>query len=395
MAIRLRGQVGAVYRSIVTRRRFHAIGIGGQQVPGMPVSDLIDPRGTRRLLLISTYPDDKSGISGYVAHLLPHLEARYEVRTASMYFMRNPTSSLRWIGLGMRVRRYATVLIEHTPTASGPALIAFLMLARLQRVRSVVEAHESPSTYFGYLAGRNWDLGLRLYRAYERIVATLSSSYVVHTSFHREELRRMGVRKAIRTVPLPVYDPPRTRLPRTGEHFGFYGSLSPKKGIDLLLSAYQSREPGSLPPLQIIGEAAPGHEAYVLDLERSVLAEFRDHIRFRGYLPEGQKAEVFSRIALLIFPYRWISQSAALAEACSFSIPFLASDLPYFRAFVRRYGCGRTFPTGSADELGLALERFATGAWTVPPDQLVRVQQSLSVARTVERLVLVLDGSVI
>ena len=172
------------------------------------------------------------------------------------------------------------------------------------------------------------------------------SSFVVHTSFHKQEVSLHTHKNSDSTPGCKVEIKERERV-----NWGFYGMLSAKKGVDLLIDAYQDFTPGSLPHLKIYGAAAPGEEKYYESCRKMVKSEFASYIYFNGMILEEDKAEEFSRLSLMILPYRYISQSGVLSEACMHRVPFLASDLPFFRDFKEKFGCGKLFKADDRDSL--------------------------------------------
>lgn len=307
-----------------------------------------------KLLILGPYPVRNNGMSEYIGHYRDELVRRgHVVETERMYFWQNKIGNGRWLGLRQRLREdFDAILVQHTPTASGPLVLAFLRAARRLGKTVAVVGHEPPSIYAKHLPP--W---LRpLYHAYERAVFAGAALRIVHTDLHAAELRAVGVPDPIHVIPIPVYGgmPPSSE-PIKRDSWGYYGMISPKKGLDLLLAAYQGLPPGSFPPLHILGGGAPGQEAYVESLRASLGAGFRDHIRFHGYVESQNLPAAMARIALMIFPYRWVSQSAALAQTCMYRIPYLAADLPYFAEFQKRHGCGELFRANSQESLLAAL----------------------------------------
>jgi glycosyltransferase involved in cell wall biosynthesis len=338
-----------------------------------------------KLLLVGPYPVRNNGISDYMAHYREELERQgHRVETETIYFWRDKARNGRWLTLAARLREgFDAVIVEHTPTATGPLLPLFLRAAARRKVPVAVVGHETPSVY-----ARHLPAFLRpLYHAYERAVYHGAACRVVHTAAHARELRAIGVEGDIQVIPIPVYGPvPPSDAGARRAEWGYYGMISPKKGLDLLLEAYQSRPAGHFPLLRILGGAAPGNEAYVETLKASVRPGYSDHIVFNGYVEEDALARIFAGISLMILPYRWISQSAVLAQACMNRIPFLASDLPYFADFAREYGCGRLFRAGSAEALASALEAARENPPAAGGPEFDKVIGELSLARCAGRL---------
>lgn len=311
-----------------------------------------------KLLLVSPYPTPNNGISDYSASYRAELCARgHSIDVERINFWRAPWDSFRWITLKSRAKsRYDAVIIQHTATVSGPLLPLFLFIARRAKIKTVVVGHEPPSVYRRYL---RFPLQ-NLYSSYERAVFTAPNVAIVHTFQHQRELVAVGVNREISIIPIPLMGPaPRFTDRVLGGDWGFFGMISPKKGLQLLLDAYQERKPGHFPKLRVIGGAATGHEKYFDQVKASVRPEFQEWIEFQGFVKAEDLPAEFDRISMFIFPYAWISQSAALSYACRYHIPYLASDLPYFREFSERFGCGRLFASGSKYALIEALEEVA------------------------------------
>lgn len=338
-----------------------------------------------KLLIIGPYPFRNNGISKYIAQYRDELQRQgHRVETEAMYFWPHKWRNFRWLALGRRLNEdFDAIILQHTPTVSGPLAPLFLKAARRRGVMAAVVCHEPPPVYARHLP--SW---LRpLYHAYERTIAEQAGACIVHTRSHADALRTIGVVRPIRVIPHPVFGAARSiSLNARRSCWAYFGMVSPKKGLDLLLEAYQGREPGDYPPLLILGQAAPGHEAYFDQLVRSVGESHRHLVTFMGYVEEEDLGKVLSRVSLMILPYRWVSQSGALAHSCLYRVPFLASDLPYFRDFAERYPCGRLFRSGSAASLGEALDREAREGSVENAVVFDAMLEDLSLSRCTERL---------
>jgi glycosyltransferase involved in cell wall biosynthesis len=310
-----------------------------------------------------------------------------------MYFWRDKSTAFRWLRLRARLREgFDAVIVQHTPTASGPLLPFFLRAARRLGVPAVVVAHEMPSVYAKHLPR----FARPLYHAYERAVMALATARVVQADLYVAELRAIGVQGELAVIPVPAYASRFPVPPLDGERpcWGYYGMISPKKGVDLLLATYQSRPPGRYPPLRLLGGAAPGNEAYFESLKAGVSAAHRPFIDFRGYVEDAALPGELARIALVILPYRWASQSAVLTEALRHHAPYLASDLPFFTDFRKRYGCGEVFRSGSVEDLARALDKTAdnaadpllAGRPAARPQPFEEVLADLSLTRCADKL---------
>ena len=339
-----------------------------------------------RFLVIGPYPFRNNGMSDFIAQYKGELERRgHEVVTEPMYFWRDKRTVFRWLSLRARLREgWDAVIVQHTPTASGPLLPAFLRAARRLHVPTIVVAHEMPSVYAKHLPR----FFRPVYHAYERAIMRLAWERVVQADLYVGELRAIGVTESLDVIPVPAYAARFPVPPLDGPRpfWGYYGMISPKKGVDLLLAAYQSRAPGRYPALRLLGGAAPGNEAYVESLKAGVSEAHRPFIDFRGYVEDAALPGELARMGLVILPYRWASQSAVLTETLRHHAPYLASDLPFFADFQRRYGCGEVFHSGSVEDLARALDAAADHPHAADSRSFEAVLEDLSLARCVDKL---------
>jgi glycosyltransferase involved in cell wall biosynthesis len=339
-----------------------------------------------KLIVISPYPLKSGIVSAYLSGYVDQYRQRgFEVVREKMYFWEGKLRySLKWLALvrHLLAPRAVVLLAQHTPPASGPLAVPYLLLARLLGKRVVVVAHETPDTYAKHLPA-----SVRpLYLAYEAALVRLSSHYVVHTRLHQEALQAI-VRKPVHVVPHPVPKVARQAdLSGVRKAWGFYGMVARKKGVDLLIKAYAGLPPGSAPILKIMGAAAPGEEAYLEGLKAAVPDTHKHLVRFTGYVEESDKPSLFSEVGLMVFPYRWISQSGALAETCMYRIPYLASDVAYFKDFHATFGCGRLFKSGDAASLGAELAALAVTPM-IPSEEAFRsMEERLSFEHGADRM---------
>ena len=348
--------------------------------------------GLSPILLASPWPTANNGLSNYAARYKESLErAGRIVRTERIYFWGEKTTAWKWIRVLSTAKRTGagSVLIQHTPTCSGPFLPWFLGVARRRGLRTVVVAHETPSTYARHLD--RLPLASRAYLAYERAVAARAGAFIVHTRLHEREMIELGAPVA-EVIPHAILNMPSNPVPRRPETIAIYGQIGRKKGHDLAIRAVQSRPAGAFPVLEIWGSPGVGQEAYLGEIKGMVRPEFRERILFRGYMPDDGKAEAFSRMRLAIFPYRWISQSGALAEAVAHGVPYLASDIPFFRDFQEDLGCGDLFRSEDAESLVLALERILSAANRWTEDDFRHLHAALDMDACTERLLRHLDS---
>lgn len=344
------------------------------------------------ILLVSPFPSRNNGLSNYAGRYKEALErAGRRVETFRLYFWGEKTTAWKWMQALTVARKIGatSVLVQHTPTCSGPLLPWFLKAARRRGLRTVVVSHETPTTYARHLD--KLPPFKAAYLGYERAVASRAGAFVVHTRLHEREMRDLGAPVA-EIIPHAILNPPDREVPRAPETLALYGQIGRKKGHDLVLEAVQSRPLGTFPVLEIWGAPGVGQEQYAVELKDKVRPEFRERILFRGYMPDGAKAESFARMRLALFPYRWISQSGALAEAVSHGVPYLASDIPFFRDFQETLGCGDLFHSDDASSLAGTLERILATPTRWTDSDFDSLRRALDIDTCCARLLAHLDG---
>jgi glycosyltransferase involved in cell wall biosynthesis len=317
----------------------------------------------------------------------------YEIVREKVYFWER---KVWYTGKWLLLVRYllkpftAYMIHQHTIPSSGPGIIVFLLAAKLIRRRVIVVSHETVETYAKHLPRLlQW-----IAYAYEWLVVGLSAVYVVHNRLHFDELASFAPVRKMEIIPLPIPASGIQLLPGRKTTWGFYGMLCYKKGVDLLINAYQRSPAGSLPPLRIMGAPAPDEDQFLTHCRKMVRPEFSEVITFTGFVVEEDKEKLFADIALMIFPYRYISQSAALSEACMYGIPYLVSDVPYFLEYQTSYGCGTVFTSESVESLHTELLQWSKQPLTVTDTQWRTMYDSLSIDKCAERFRQLIEGRV-
>jgi len=141
----------------------------------------------------------------------------------------------------------------------------------------------------------------------------------------------------------------------------FAGRLSPEKGIETLLDAWQRVPPGRV--LRIAGDGP------LSALVQKAAASFRG-IEWLGAQPHGEILRLMRDAAVLIFPSLWYEGfPLTLAEAVSTGLPVIGSRLGAIAEIVTEAKTGLLFPPG--DPAALA-ERIA---WAFDhPQQLLEMR---------------------
>ena len=164
----------------------------------------------------------------------------------------------------------------------------------------------------------------------------LFDGFVVHTEKTRATIAALGIEEArIRLLPHPPLEVGKDEGgaaeedPEGRVEILFFGTIKPYKGVDLLIEAglrlagrrrdFRIRIAGrpflDLAPLRARIAAAGAEDCFAFEL---------------GYLPDERLSALLARADLVVFPYREIDGSGALALAASHGRPILASRVGVF-----------------------------------------------------------------
>jgi glycosyltransferase involved in cell wall biosynthesis len=166
----------------------------------------------------------------------------------------------------------------------------------------------------------------RDYPALARSHAHRADAVVVPSAHTGDEVaRRLEVpRDRIVVCPNGAPDwPARTRPPAAG-HLLFVGSLTPRKNVDRLLTAYEQlreRQPQT-PPLVLAGQSTPESSLTLARLTRSPLA---GHVRHEGYVDERQLRKLYEGAVLLVLPSLDEGFGIPALEAMTVGVPVIAA----------------------------------------------------------------------
>jgi glycosyltransferase involved in cell wall biosynthesis len=159
------------------------------------------------------------------------------------------------------------------------------------------------------------------------------------------------------------YDLPQTNSDGVRQTFGveagsvlvlWQGIIFPYKGIDLLLNAWQKVEANDDNAcLVIAGTGAPD----LLDEIRSQIAQLgleRVHLHFR-FITTQELVSLYRAADVVVYPYRAITTSGALATGLALGKAIVASDLPVFRELLKDRENALLVDPEDSDALGGAL----------------------------------------
>ncbi|MEA3402552.1 MAG: glycosyltransferase family 4 protein [Armatimonadota bacterium] len=242
---------------------------------------------------------------------------------------------------------------------SAPAVVAPLL--RLRRGRPVVATIHSLDW-----TGAKWG---PLATAAMRMAARVPIAFAHEVTVVSKQLRQFYRRTFGRDT---TYIPSGVEIPELlparqireqwglepGEYLLFVGRLTPEKGLEYLISAYEAIDTDK--KLVIVG-GTNFRDPYVDRLHQQA----GPNVIFAGYQHGSVLAELFSNAYLYVQPSTLEGLSMAVLEALSYGRCVLASDIPGNLEALGEGECGRTFRSRDADDLRRTLAELLACPYVV------------------------------
>ncbi len=149
----------------------------------------------------------------------------------------------------------------------------------------------------------------------------------------------------------------RYRIPPDHNLVLWQGILFPYKGLDLLLDAWHAVEAaGTNTTLLVVGTGAHDLVAAIeTQLQRLGLRNIILDMRF---ISTQELVDLYRAADVVVYPYRQITTSGALATGVSLGKPVIASDLPVFRELLTHNIDALLVPPGDTAALSAAILRI-------------------------------------
>ena len=223
-------------------------------------------------------------------------------------------------------------------------------------------------------AGRRDSKDTLLNRLTLRIQYRLADHIFVHTEkMKRELIEEFGVQESrVTVIPFGINNAvPNTRLTpaearqRLGIRDGektilFFGNITPYKGLEYLIAAFQQilarREDYRL----IIAGRPNNCERYWSAIREAIREDVqRGRVLLRAdFIPDDETEVYFKAADVLVLPYRHIYQSGVLFLGHSFGLPVLAADVGSLKDEIVEGKTGFVFRPEDPVDLAKAIERY-------------------------------------
>ena len=151
----------------------------------------------------------------------------------------------------------------------------------------------------------------------------------------------------------------------------FFGNITPYKGLEYLLEAFQ-RLSRQEPDLTLVIAGRPkGSEEYWQALQekyRSMMQSDRVLIR-SDYIPDAEVEYYFQAADVLVLPYRHVYQSGVMFLGYSFGLPALAADVGSLKDEIVEGETGFVFKTEDSFDLEKTIQRYFSSSLYTNLDQ--------------------------
>ena len=142
----------------------------------------------------------------------------------------------------------------------------------------------------------------------------------------------------------------------------FFGRITPYKGLEILVEAFQKGLPaGETYRLMIAGRPEEATEAsYWLPIREALQEDVRKgRVLLRAeHIPDGETELYFKAADVLVLPYRDIYQSGILFLGYSFGLPALAANVGSLKDEMVEGRTGFLFRPEDPNELARAIEKY-------------------------------------
>ncbi len=182
--------------------------------------------------------------------------------------------------------------------------------------------------------------------------------------------------------------------PSNTPYFLFVGALEPKKGIDILLDAYDrlaQRIPAGIPDLVLCGTATCWGSRGIV--RRISSRRLPGNVIWRGVVDDAELCRLYRHAVAYIQPSRIEGFGLPVLEALACGTPVICSDHPVLREVADRYAL--YFPQNSVDELAALLHQFLVKEspvqHLVSPAERIAYAQQFTWQRWAREMVKLLD----
>ena len=132
-------------------------------------------------------------------------------------------------------------------------------------------------------------------------------------------------------------------LKNTSDYILFFGTVDHYKGVDLLIEAYDQKVFHDKHKLVIAGKG------------RHYVTDNKNIIRLNRFIEDAEVRDLFTKAAIVVYPYRSATMSGVLSLAFYFRKKVVMSDVPFFKEYANRDSL--FFKAGNVEDLADKLQQ--------------------------------------
>ena len=132
-------------------------------------------------------------------------------------------------------------------------------------------------------------------------------------------------------------------LKNTSDYILFFGTVDHYKGVDLLIEAYDQKVFHDRHKLVIAGKG------------RHYVTDNKNIIRLNRFIKDAEVRDLFTKAAIVVYPYRSATMSGVLSLAFYFRKKVVMSDVPFFKEYANRDSL--FFKAGNVEDLADKLQQ--------------------------------------
>jgi glycosyltransferase involved in cell wall biosynthesis len=315
-----------------------------------------------RLLMISSYPYDKCGISTYTKNLLQNFTNKNNISTYTIKLTQDKPfkyslKSLKLFKL-LLVKKYDVCHFQYTPTILGPLFPLFLLFARIKGAKTITTVHENMEIYVKYRPKFIQWTGYK----YEAAVIRLSNKLFVMSERQKKELsnnhRNIDEQKFV-VVPqgIEAFEPKINNTKNKKIIIGFFGFIKKGKGLETLAKSF----------LQVANFLPDNSEFLIAGhaIDKSYLSQIKKlynpiskQVVWRGYLPDKKMKQLMNECTCVVLPYDKSTNSAILSDAISAEVPVVVTSVGSLQEIVEEWDIGIVCPPKKSTTLAQAIEKI-------------------------------------
>ena len=196
-----------------------------------------------------------------------------------------------------------------------------------------------------------------LYARLEYILSHVTDAVICVSRYEYQVAADVGIppqklEVIVNGVPIPEQLQQKHKPQDAPLHLLFLGRFDRQKGFDVLLEAMAQLE-DALCHLTAAGSP----------VQDEIHPPGRPNITYTGWVPSAEVSALLMQTDVLIMPSRWEGFGLVAAEAMSFGIPVLATDVCALPELVIHNKTGRLVPVNDAEAIASTVQQTPRAAW--------------------------------